>query len=268
MYDFNFLKVSISNSIATVLLNNPKKVNALNQTMWGELKTAFNMLSNDKEVKVCVIRGAGKHFSSGIDINYLTSIMEDIKLVNKDNQSKKLNKTILEMQESMSAIEDCIKPVIAAIHGACIGGAVDLISACDIRYSSYFSYFSIMETKLGIVADMGTLQRLPLVLSDGDLKELAYTSRIFNGYKAKRIGLVTKMFFSKTRLLKKSYDLAREISSLPSHAVEGTKKTINYSRDRKVSEGLEYIANLNSTLLMSPETSRELEKIKSQLKKK
>jgi enoyl-CoA hydratase len=263
MPPFKFIQVDIQRKIATIILNNTKKANSLNQVMWDEIRIVFLELQKNKDVRVCILKSNGKHFSSGIDINYLKAIMEKTKSQTPDHQTEFLYQTILKMQHAFSAITDCDKPVIAAIHGVCIGAGVDLITACDIRYSLYTSHFSIMETKLGIVADMGTLQRLPNIISDGALKELALTSKIFSAFKAKKIGLLNDCFLTRKRLYKKSYELAKQIASLPPHAVQGTKTTINYARDHTVAEGLEQIAQMNSVLLNSPTMNEELSKIDS-----
>lgn len=267
MSGFKYIDLNIKDRIATVSLNNPGKLNSLNETMWEEIRSVFIDLHSNDVVNVCVIKGNGKHFSSGIDINYLISVMEKTKVIKPEEQKEFLYKTILQMQEAFNAISDCQKPVIAAIHGLCIGAGVDLIAACDIRYALYAAHFNIMETKLGIVADMGTLQRLPRIIGDGDLKELALTSKIFTGIKGKRIGLLNKCFITKKQLYKESFKLAKLIASHPTEAVQGTKETINYSRDHNVADGLEYIARLNSVLLNSPQMESRLDKILSMLKK-
>lgn len=268
MFECQYLKVNVKNHICTVTLNNPKKSNSINETMWYEIKKAFDTISAHPDIKVCLIKSDAKHFSSGIDINFLDSIMEKLKKLPEQERSEVLYQQIKIMQASMNAIADCSVPVIAAIHGICVGGAVDLISACDIRLSTYTSIFSILETKLGIVADMGTLQRLPRIISDSNLKELALTSDFFSGFKAKKIGLVSGNSISKKRLHLKAYKLANKIAKLPSHAVKGTKTTINFAKDNSTSASLEQIAKLNSELLLSEQTVKALEDIKKKLAKK
>jgi enoyl-CoA hydratase len=267
MSQYEFIELEVKNNIATVILNNPKKANSINITMWGEIRSVFTSLTANSNVKACIIKSNGKHFTSGININYLQTIMEKTKEQDQADQANFLYKIIKEMQEAFNAIANCNKPVIAAIHGLCIGAGVDLIAACDIRYSMYNSYFSIMETKLGIVADMGTLQRLPHIIGDGALKEYGLTSKVFSGRRAKKINLVNDYFFSKSRMYKKAYSLAQELTYLPAHSVQGTKETINFSRDHTVDDGLEYIARLNSVLLNSPEMEIEMEKLINKLKK-
>lgn len=258
--NFNFLKLEFKNHIAFLTLNNAKKANALNEVMWKEIKEAMGIIDKNDDIHVCILNAAGKRFTSGIDINYLDSTMEETKKA--DNREEFLYKRIKEMQSSFSAIENSRVPVISAIHGFCIGGGVDLVAACDMRYSTINCFFSIMETKLSIVADMGTLQRLTRVIPTGILKELTYTSRIFSGYKAQKYGLVNKTFFFKKNMDKYVLKLAKEIASLPSNAVQGSKTSINYSNDHSVDEGLDHIAKMNSTLLMKEQTLGTLKSLK------
>lgn len=266
--NYDFLSLEIKNSIASITLNNPKKTNAINELMWREIKEVFEKIHSMDKIKVCILKSNAKHFSSGIDINFLISIMEKLEKLPKEKRSEALYDQIKNMQESMNAIEKCAKPVIAAIHGLCVGGAVDLIAACDIRLATYTSLFSIMETKLGIVADMGTLQRLPYIISDSHLKEFSLTSNFFSGYKAKKIGMINHNYFCKKSLHKAAYKLATHIASLPSVAVQGSKQTINAMKAQQIETGLSQIAKLNSHLLLSDETRTALDKVKNRISNK
>jgi enoyl-CoA hydratase len=171
------------------------------------------------------------------------------------------------MQSAFSAIVDCSIPTIAAIHGVCIGGAIDLISACDIRLASSRSYFSIMETQLGIPADMGTLQRLHFNLPDGRLRELAYTSAIFSGRKAKKWGIVNDTYFTRKGLMKAAFVLANRIASHPSYAVRATKTSLNLNSDFIVNNGLNAIAKVNSELLQTVAAKATMNDLKAKMKK-
>ena len=268
MKTYEYIKAEITDSIAIVTLNNPKKTNAINEAMWGEIKLVFDEVSENNDVKACIVKSDAKHFSSGIDVGFLGSIMERLENLPADQRGSELYKQIKKMQESMNAIQDCRVPVIAAVHGICVGGAVDLIGACDIRLSTYSAVYSIMETKLGIVADMGTLQRLTRIVSDTHLKEYALTSDFFSGFKAKKINLVNKNYLTKAQLHKAALKLAHKLADLPSNAVCGTKETINFARDNSITDGLDQIAKLNSNLLLSEETRNALAKVMNKLKKK
>lgn len=256
MNKYQFLRIEVKKNIATLTLNNPQKANALNKVLWFELGKAFREIDQNEDVRVCILLGDGRHFTSGIDINYLADIMERCQKIPKEKQKAFLYQTIKDMQEAISAINQCRKPVIAAVHGVCIGGGVDLIAACDMRFSTKLTVFSIMETRLGIVADMGTIQRLRFNIPDGLLKELALTSKLFRGFQAEKWGLVNKAYLTKAKLLSEVYQLAQTICSLPSYAVQGTKQSINFSRDHTVSEGLEDVAQLNSELFLTEEAKK------------
>lgn len=265
MNNFKYLKVTLKDEICTVILNNPGKSNALNETLWFEIAEVFEQI-NRSSAKVAVILSESKNFSSGIDINFLNTILKKLESLDQNSRREALYRQIKKMQHSFNEIEKCRVPVIAAVHGICVGGALDLISACDIRLSTYQCIFSILETKLGIVADMGTLQRLPKIISDTHHKELALTSDFFSGRKAKKIGLVSRNYISKKLLHKGAFKLAKKIASHPAYAVEGTKKSINFARDHTTGASLEQIAKLNSTLLLTPESIENLEKLKKKMR--
>ncbi|KAH7331504.1 hypothetical protein KP509_20G036900 [Ceratopteris richardii] len=169
------------------------------------------------------------------------------------------------LQAAFTALEECRKPVIAAIHGACIGGGVDLIAACDLRYCSSDSYFSVKEVDLAIVADLGSLQRLPLLIGHGNAMDLALTGRRVSASEAKSIGLVNGVFESKHVMEEQVTALARNIAAKSPLAVVGTKKVLLKSRDTTVSDGLEYVATWNSGMLLSSDLK---EAIKAQLQKR
>jgi len=162
-----------------------------------------------------------------------------------------LRKTILDLQESNNAIERCRKPVIAAVHGHCIGGGVDLLSACDIRLASTETIFSIRETRLAIIADLGTLQRLPHIIGQGWFRELALTGRDFSAAEALQMGFVTRVCDSREATVGAAAELAREIAGLAPLTVQGVKEVINYSRDNGVYPGLAYVAQKNAAALSS-----------------
>ena len=266
MPEFEYLELSLINHVLHLQLARPNKANAMNREMWFEIGEAYRWISGQTDVHVVVLSGKGKQFSSGADINFLMQVMESTEDCASDKTAH-LRSKIINMQNAFSAIADCSTPTIAAIHGVCIGGAVDLISACDIRLASSRSYFSIMETQLGIPADMGTLQRMHFNLPDGRLRELAYTSAIFSGRKAKKWGLVNETYFFRRNLMKAAFNLANRIASLPSYAVQATKRSLNINTDSIVTNGLNAIADLNADLLQSAQAKSTLEQLKLTLKK-
>ena len=158
---------------------------------------------------------------------------------------------ILDLQDTLTSIERCRKPVIAAIHGACVGGGVDLIACCDLRYCSADAYFSIKEIDIGMTADVGTLQRLPKLIGDGIVRELAYTGRRVNAAEAREIRLVNTVFEDRAALGAGVRELAAVIASKSPLAIRGTKEALNYARDHTVADGLNHIATWNAAMLLS-----------------
>ncbi len=165
--------------------------------------------------------------------------------------AEQLRRKILSLQASFNAVDNCRKPVLAAIQGYCLGGAIDLISACDMRYSTVDAKFSIKEIDMGMAADVGTLQRLPRIIGDGMMRELAFTGRTIRGDEARSIGLVNRTYADQQALMEGVLELARDIASKSPIAIRGTKEMIRYMRDHRVDDGLEYIATWNAAMLQS-----------------
>lgn len=195
------VRKNTDSSVFHLILNRPSHLNALSLDFFIEFPKALSSLDQNPDVSVIILSGAGKHFCSGIDLTSLSSISAQSSSSNdRGRSSELLRRKIKSMQAAITAIEQCRKPVIAAIHGACIGGGVDLVTACDIRYCSEDTFFSIKEVDLAIVADLGTLQRLPSIVGYANAMELALTARRFSGGEAKELGLVSRVFGSKSDL--------------------------------------------------------------------
>ena len=194
------------------------------------------------------LSGAGKHFCSGIDLDMFAAIAND-------NQSEparaaeQLRQTILRLQGNLSAIEKCRKPVLAAIHGSCVGGGIDMVSCCDMRYCAEGTTFSIKEIDIGMTADVGTLQRLPHIIPQGVVRELAYTGRNVDATEAREIGLVNSVYDSREALLDGVMAVAADIASKSPLAIRGTKEMLVYTRDHSVADGLNFIATWNAGML-------------------
>ncbi|MCU1717458.1 crotonase/enoyl-CoA hydratase family protein [Pseudomonas sp. 5P_3.1_Bac2] len=250
MADYQAFTVEVADKVAHVVINRPEKANAMNADFWRELVEIFQWIDDNDGVRAVVISGAGKHFSSGIDLMMLASIGTQL---GKDvgRNAEKLRRMILQLQDSFNAIDNCRKPVLAAIHGYCLGGAIDMIAACDMRYSTVSAQFAIKEIDIGMAADVGTLQRLPRIIGDGIMRELAYTGRTIDGEEARSIGLVNRTFADADSLLDGVKAIAREIASKSPVAVRGTKEMIRYMRDHRVDDGLEYVATWNAAMLQS-----------------
>ncbi len=246
------IRITLADHIATVTLNRPEKANAMNWAMWQDIRSAMQWADRTPEVRVAIIEGEGKHFTSGIDLTMMMGLQAQIKDECDGRSREKLRLLILEMQDTLSSIDRCRKPVLAAIHGGCVGGGVDLISCTDMRYCTVDAYFTIKEIDIGMVADVGTLQRLPkLIGHQGLVREMAYTGRKVLGDEAQRIGLVNQTYDTREALMAGVREIAATIASKSPLSIRGTKEMLNYSRDHSVADGLNHIATWNSAMLMS-----------------
>ncbi|WP_271408178.1 crotonase/enoyl-CoA hydratase family protein [Pseudomonas sp. Q1-7] len=250
MPDYKAFRVELADKIAHVQINRPEKINAMNADFWKEIIEIFRDIEDNDEVRVVVLSGAGKHFSSGIDLMMLASVGAQLG-PDAGRNARTLRRKILELQASFNAVDSCSKPVIAAIQGYCLGGAIDLISACDMRYCTQDAQFSIKEIDIGMAADVGTLQRLPRIIGDGMMRELAYTGRTLDGAEAQRLGLVNRTYADQDALLDGVFGIAHQIAAKSPIAVRGTKEMIRYMRDHRVDDGLEYVATWNASMLQS-----------------
>ncbi|XP_076677013.1 delta(3,5)-Delta(2,4)-dienoyl-CoA isomerase, mitochondrial isoform X1 [Andrena cerasifolii] len=239
--------------VYVVHLNRPEKLNSLNGIMWKEFENCFNELAVEPDCRVIILSGAGKAFCAGIDVQDIMKLAQQLaESEDVARRCKILHLMIKDYQNSFTAIEKCPKPVIAAVHGACIGGGIDMISAVDIRYCSSGAWFQIKEVDLGMAADVGALQRFPKVIgSDSLVRELVYTARKFTAAEALQHGFVSRLFDDQESLLKCSMELAEEIARKSPVAIQGSKLSLNYSRDHSVQDGLDHIAMHNQTMLQS-----------------
>ena len=263
---FNYFKVDIHHHIAQVAFNRIDKANSLHMDAWLEMETIFNTLSNTKEVRVIILSGEGTHFCAGIDLELLMSLEAFQKIDCAGKRSEKIRNLIQTLQQTVTAIEKCSKPVLAAIHNGCIGGGVDIISACDMRYCTEEAYFTIKEIDLGMVADIGTLQRLPKIISPGMVAELAYTGRKMYGKEAKEIGLVNHLYSSKETLMKSVLEIAKTIASKSPISIRGTKNVLKYTRDHSVEDSLNYMSTWNAAMLLSTDLIEAFTATKEQRK--
>ena len=248
MADDSMLTVERDGHVATIWLDNQAKRNALGLPFWRDMPAVIADIEEDDEIRSVVIAGRGPCFTAGIDVAILAGQTGGLGPL--PGQFKGL-KNIARLQQAITAVADCEKPVIAAVHGYCIGAGVDLISACDIRLCAADATFSVRETKLAIVADVGTLQRLPRIIPAGHVAELAYTGKDIDADRALRIGLVNDVFPDAEALFKGAGDLANEIASLSPGAVQGTKRVLRFAADHTVAEGLDYVSVWNAAFLGS-----------------
>ena len=224
----------------------------MNRAMWTELRTTFRYLDALPAARVIVLTAAGKNFTAGIDLEMLMSVGAVDKTDPCPGRVREtLRLQILELQDVISALDHCRKPVLAAIHGACVGGGVDLVTAADMRYCTEDARFVVKEIDLGLVADVGTLQRLPKIIGDGTAREMSYTGRPVAGPEAKEIGLVNRCYPTREAMLDGVRGLAKQIASKSPLAMRGTKEMIKYTRDHTVSDSLNMMAIWNAGLLVS-----------------
>jgi enoyl-CoA hydratase len=248
---FSTLSLTLENHVATLALNRPERANAMNEAMWREIGEAMRWIDAEPAARVGVVIGHGDNFCAGIDLNMLMAMQGRIQDDCQGRQAEKLRSLILELQDSLTAIERCRKPIIAAVHGACVGGGLDLIAACDLRYCSSDAYFSLKEVDLGIVADVGVIQRLSKTIGDGHTRELAYTARQFGGEEALRLGLVSQCLADRDGLRSEVTKIAGQLAAKPPLTMRGLKENLLYARDHSVEEGLRYVATWNAAMLLS-----------------
>lgn len=243
-----FFRVERDGPVAILAMNRPDKANGMTPDFWTDLPQLMDELGRDETVRVAILRGEGKHFTGGMD---LAAFADVATLLQKEagRAAYALRDMILRLQSAFNAIERARFPVIAEIHGACIGGGIDLITACDMRIASEEAYFSIEEIHIGMAADVGTLQRLPKLISPSIAAELAYTGRRFLADEAKAIGLLSSVLPDREALQSASRQIARDIAEKSPLAIVGIKRNLAYARDHSVADGLDYIATWNAGML-------------------
>lgn len=240
-----FFRIEKEGNVAWLILDRAEKRNAMTWEFFTQIAGHFRDFDNDPEVRAVIVRAEGKMFTAGLDLVAAGSLLGDGSAVSREG----LRRKICELQEGMNAIEMCRKPVIAAVHGHCIGAGVDLLAACDIRLAARDAIFSIRETRLGIVADLGALQRLPTIIGHGWTRELALTGRDFTAEEALKMGFITRLSEDRESLFREAKKLADEIAGLPPLIVQGVKETILQGRDNGVRAGLDYVAQKNAALI-------------------
>lgn len=243
--NFQSLSLDIDNKIAHIRLNCPDTLNTMTPAFWQELPAVLRRIDEEAAARVIVLSSTGKHFSAGMDLSVFTG---NALLGNNDpvtelgRKHENMRRTVLQLQRVFTLLERVRMPVLAAIQGGCIGGAVDMVTACDIRYCTADAFFSIEETKLGMTADLGTLQRLPRLIPEGLVRELAYTGRRLSADEAKTAGLVNQVYADQETMLAGVMATAAEIAARSPLAIAGCKEMILYSRDHSLEDSLNYMA--------------------------
>jgi enoyl-CoA hydratase len=250
--DLVSLKVDIADRVAEVTLLGPGKGNAMGPDFWRELPLVFGELDRNPDVHAVVLTGSGANFSYGLDLPAMMPTWAE--LLGGDAlaapRTKFLNE-VRSLQQAVTAVAACRKPVVAAVSGWCIGGGVDVIAAADIRLAATDAKFSVREVKVAIVADLGSLQRLGGIVGEGHLRELAYTGRDVDAARAEKIGLVNEVHPDQVAVLAAARELAAEIAANPPLVVQGVKDVLDHHREQQVADGLRYVAAWNAAFLPS-----------------
>lgn len=239
---YSSIQLEFNNKIAHLTFNRPAALNSMNRAFWQELPAALREVDQAEDIRVLVISSTGKHFSAGMDLEVFSQPDPRMFGGEASRRAEFMRRLVLELQACFSALENLRMPVLAAIQGGCIGGALDLVCACDSRYCTTDAFFTIKETELGITADLGTLQRLPKWISPGLVRELAYTARHLLADEAKECGLVNQVFPDQATMLNVVMEIARQIAAHSPLAVAGSKAMLNYARDHSVADSLNYMA--------------------------
>lgn len=233
--------------VATIWLNRPDKLNAFNQAMWSALPAAVEELEQDGDTRVIMVAGRGRSFTAGIDLGDLAGFPIGGDVAGRMNVYQEIKR----LQASFSALSDSPLPVIAAIHGHCLGAGIDLITAVDIRLASADAIFSVRETRIGMIADVGTMQRLPKVIAPGHVAELVFTGHDITAEEAERIGLVNRVYPDAETLFEAAAGLADEIAANSPLTTRGIKQILRAGADRSIDEALDYMALWNAAFLNS-----------------
>lgn len=259
MKPYKFFSLEQQESIAILSLNRPDTRNAMNWDFWMELPEMIAEIDSNPSIHAFVVMGRGKSFSVGLDVLEFTNKFQSYLKENIGDDRKKFYELILRMQSGINAIYNSNKPSIAVVHKHCIGGGLDLISACDIRIATEDSLFSLREAKVAIVADMGSINRLPAIIGQGHTRELALTGKDIDGKEALRIGLVNHLFADQDSAMDFAIRMASEISQNPTLVLQGVKEVMRYSEGKPLEAGLNYVCLWNSSFLASRDFGEAIE---------
>lgn len=246
--------VSIENNIAHLVMKRPEKRNAMNEAFWRELPEIVRKIDAEASARVIVISSTGPHFTAGIDLAMLaTALVDDGSMDHRMQRPQKFLDLVKQLQDTFTALEQCRIPVLAAIQGGCIGGGVDLTTACDLRYATKDAYFTIQEINIGMTADVGTFPRIVKLMPEGVVRELAYTGRKLTASEAHGFGLVNQVYEDQQAMLEGVMKIAAEIAAKSPNAIIGSKRIITYARDHSTADTLDFIGVWNMSMLMPEE---------------
>lgn len=250
--DITTLSVEIADNIAHIQLSRPEQLNSMNPAFWQELPDVVKRIDEYSAARVIVISSQGKHFSAGMDLSVFQNMAKDFS-GEPARRAERLRRMVFELQDTFNALEEVRMPVLVAVQGGAIGGAVDMLSACCSRYCTEDAFFCIKETEIGMTADVGTLQRLPHIMPHGLVRELAYTGRNLGAQEALQCGFVNQVFADQSAMLEGVMKIAKTIAQHSPMAVHGCKHMITYSRDHDVRDSLDHMATWQSGMFQMPD---------------
>ncbi len=242
------LTLAVADHVATVTLTRGAQLNTMNAAFWTDLPKAFAAIDADPSVRAVIIVSTGKHFTAGLDLNWAGTTLA-APGSDPGRAREAFRRHVHHLQETFSCIDRARVPVIACVQGGCIGGGVDLVTACDLRVGTADCFFTVQEVNIAIVADVGTLQRIPHLLPQGLVRELAYTGRRFGAEEAARYGFLNRVATDHAAALAAAQELAAEIASKSPLAITGIKAVLNHGRDATIAQGLDYVATWNAGML-------------------
>jgi enoyl-CoA hydratase len=247
---YECFEVEVDAKVAHVRLNRPDALNTMTPAFWRELPELVTALSDAGDVRAVVISSTGRHFCAGMDLSVFTGgALVPSGEAGRGNAHRRL--LVKALQRSFDAIESARMPVVAAVQGGCIGGALSLVTACDVRYASTDAFFVLQETSLGMTADVGALQRLPKIVPDGVVRELAFTGRRMPAARAREVGLVNEVFASHAELVDGALEAAHEMARHSPLVLWGVKEAVNHARDHSVAESLEFVSLWQTGMLQT-----------------
>ncbi len=250
---------SVADHVAHIRFNRPDKANAMIMAFWQEMVDVFAEIEDRPEVRVVVISSTGKTFTGGLDLAAFAGIAADMMSGDRGRVGEQFRRTVAEMQESFAVIDRCRVPVLVAVQGGCVGGGVDLISACDMRYATEDAWFCIQEINIGMTADVGTLQRLPHLMPSGLVRELAYTGRRMAAEEAFRCGLVNRLFGNHALMMEEVMSIARSIAAKSPLAIHGSKQMLNYTRDHNTADALDYMQVWQAGMFLTQDLMEQMQ---------
>jgi enoyl-CoA hydratase len=248
---YECFEVEVAERVAHIRMCRPEKRNSMIRAFWRELPEIVRGIDDAAEARAIVLSSTGPHFTAGMDLAVFAE--EDGAEVPKAVRGARLYESIQMLQETFSCLERCRMPVLAAVQGGCIGGGVDMVTACDLRYATADAFFCVQEINIGMTADVGTFPRLAKVIPDGIAREMAYTGCRLPAQRAREVGLVNEVYADQAALLAAVMETARGIAAKAPLAVYGSKRMLNYARDHSTADGLDYIGVWNASMFQPGE---------------